>query len=525
MLFLSGQSLAQRLVSVTQFGAVSDAKNIGGVWVGTDNSQAINRCAAYCRANGLTMFFPKGNWGVASTIWLVNPDKDKLVQASITVVGSNRGAYRGQSTSANICVLKNFKPGKIVEVNKKNGVVKEPNIVPVLGISNGRQVHISGVGIQGTNKKDLICAVAIGNVSVMTSIENCSLNNLYAGTVFPGLRPSPNESVVDHDNGQLVVEQCTFDNAYNIVCAGTQPYVCEYRNNWFIFTKSAFTGNLITNCYEQSGGSHKFSSNNFGTLYKSGAESHDTVYFDLRGNEILVDSCRFETAYEREVPEVLIRQFPDGGQKRMERITFSNNTINFRNVSKNPSKYRPIIDTRSGNRMIIQGNYFQVTTATRIKANGAIFIGNTFLLMGGHNLSVVGDTHQLGGSAGNIAAGRYDFNHFIRQDSAVSISLPNDVQLQEDADYKLHKGQNAFEITEAGKKRIDAAKVKRLSITYKANDGAGIGFRAWGENRFNPPHGWLSENLTMISNKVRGKSDAGVDFVKTLKADYEAFKK
>ena len=104
MLFLSGQSIAQRLVSVTQFGAVSDAKKIGGVWVGTDNSQSINRCAAYCRANGLTMFFPKGNWGVASTIWLVNPDKDKLVQASITVVGSNRGAY-GDSQHRQIYVF------------------------------------------------------------------------------------------------------------------------------------------------------------------------------------------------------------------------------------------------------------------------------------------------------------------------------------------------------------------------------------------------------------------------------------
>jgi len=175
--------------------------------------------------------------------------------------------------------------------------------------------------------------------------------------------------------------------------------------------------------------------------------------------------------------------------------------------------------------MIIHGNCFQVTTATRIKANGAIFIGNTFLLMGGYNLSVVDDAHQLGGTAGNIAAGRYDFNHFIRKDSSVSISLPNGVRLKEDADYKLHKGQNTFEITKAGKIKIDAAKVTRLSITYKTNDAAGIGFKAWGENRFNPPHGWLSENLTMISNKVRGKTDAGVDFVKTLKADYETFKK
>ena len=136
-----------------------------------------------------------------------------------------------------------------------------------------------------------------------------------------------------------------------------------------------------------------------------------------------------------------------------------------------------------------------------------------------------GDAHQLGGSVGNIAAGRYDFNHFIRKDFSVSISLPSGVRLKEDVDYKLHKGKNTFEITNTGKTKIDTARVTCLSITYKANDAAGIGFKAWGENRFNPHHGWLSENLTMISNKVRGKTDTGVDFVKSFKADYEAFKK
>ena len=44
---------AAHLVSVEQFGAVADAKRVGQAWIGTDNSAALNKCAAYCRKNGL----------------------------------------------------------------------------------------------------------------------------------------------------------------------------------------------------------------------------------------------------------------------------------------------------------------------------------------------------------------------------------------------------------------------------------------------------------------------------------------
>lgn len=103
----------------------------------------------------------------------------------------------GQSTSSNLCVLRKFKPGRIVDVKKKDGVVKEPYIVPVLAVSNGRQVHIEGLGIQGSNKKDLICGVAIGNISILTSIKACSINNTYAGIVFPGI-----EAIAQRERGR-----------------------------------------------------------------------------------------------------------------------------------------------------------------------------------------------------------------------------------------------------------------------------------------------------------------------------------
>ncbi len=496
------------LVDVTKFGAVADAKRVDGVWVGTDNSKAINKCAAYCRANGLTMFFPKGNYGVGSTIWLTNPDEDGLKQASITVIGSNRGAYRGQSTCANICVLKSFKPGRIVEVRKKNGVTKEPYIVPVLAISNARQAHIEGIGIQGSSKKDLICGIAIGNISKLTSIRYCDINNTYAGIVFPGLRPSANESVKEGNNDLLVVEQSTFDNAYNIVCAGTQPFSCEYRNSQFICTRSVFTGKLVTNFYGHSRGSHKFSSNLFGT--GEDAVGQDTVYFDLHLNEITIDSCHFETGRSRNIPEVLVRQFPQGGAgTRRVRLSFTNNIVNFRNVDKNPSKHRPIIDTLTGNRIIFQGNNFSVGTAVRIKAYGAIFIGNVIRLNGPHDLQVNNEAQSLAGSAGNIKGGLYDFNHFIRSDSEVIVSLPNGKKLKKDVHYKVQKDMNAFGITEAGKAEIDAAKATHLLLSYRANDAAKVGFEAWGRNKFNAPYGWRSKDLTLIANKVIYKTDTG----------------
>ncbi len=515
--------LAQKLVDVTRFGAKPDAKKTAAGWVGTDNSKAINDCATHCRANNLTMYFPNGNYGVASTVWLTNPNIDNLRQASITVIGSNRGAFRGQSYSANICVLNNFKLGKVVEVRKKDGLVKEPYIVPVLGISNGMQVHIEGIGIQGQNEKDLICGIAIGNISQMTSVKNCSICNTYAGIVFPGLRPSPDKSVVEGNNDLLVVEQCTFDNAYNIVCGGTQPFACVYRSNFFRGTKSVFTGKLITNEYGQTRGSHKFSSNLFGT--GPGAKGEEVVYFDLLFNEVTIDNCHFEPGYKPATPQILIREYPKGGVSFFGfRLSFTNNMVNFANMSEGPDKYRPLFDTMVGNRMIIQGNHFQIGTATRLKAYGAVLIGNVFRLNGPHNLKIVDDKHPLVGSPGDIRRGLYDFNHFIRNDSDVTISLPNSsatgkTALKQGVDYRVNKDENAFEITKEGKKKIDKAKTNVVLISYNANDAAEVRFTAWGGNRLNPLHGWRSKDLTMIANKIVAKTDSGQFVEKELRID------
>lgn len=524
LIFIGGffnQCLAEYLVNVEQFGAVADAKKVNGVWTGTDNSPAFNKCAEYCRAKGLTMFVPKGDYGVASTVWLTNPEKDGKVQASLAVIGSNRGAFWGQSTSAKICVLKNFKPGKWVIVRKKNGTAKEPDIVPVLGISNGRQVSIEGICIQGNNKTDLICGVAIGNISQITSVKNCSISDTFAGLVFPGIRPSEKESVADGNsdievnsviegnNDLLVVEQCTLENSYNIVCAGTQPFACEYRNNSFHCIRSVFTGILITDFWGQSRGGHKFSSNLFGT--RGDSKTDDTVYFDLMFNEVTIDSCHFETSREdKAVPEVLLRAYPNGGISFLSmRFAFTNNVVNFMLVNRNPSKYRPLIDTMVGNRMIFSGNIFTVATAVRVKAYGAIFMGNTFQLAGPYNLDVVNDVHQLEGRPGNIAAGRYDFNHLIRKNSPVIIRIPDGNTLKEGADYEVTKEENAFKITEQGKAIIDDANAVKLFISYKANDAAQVRFEAWGGNTFNPPYGWWCQDLTMIANKIIGKTDDG----------------
>lgn len=509
ILVVAGHSFAQQLVSVTKFGAVADAKKAGGVWVGTDNSKAINKCAAYCRANGFTMFFPKGDYGVASTIWLTDPNQDGLKQASVSVVGSNQGAFLDQSTSARICVLKSFKPGRMVTVRKNDGsFVREPDIVPVIAISNGRQVHIQGLCIQGTNRKDLIAGVAIGNRSIMTSIKNCSFDKLYAGLVFPGIRPSSNENINEGNNDLLLVEHCTFDNAYNIVCGGTQPFACEYRSNLFFCSRSVFTGKLIINFLRNSRGSHKFSSCIFQTALNS--EGEDTVYFDLEINEITIDNCHFETTYSRDIPEIIIRQYPGGGLYKVNRIALTNSTINFAYVDKNPIKYRPIIDTFMGSKMIIQGNTFYLGTATRIKANNAIFIGNSFQLYGPYNLDVVNDVHFLYSSDGDIVEGTYDFNHFVRKDSEIKMSLLDGQTLKSGVDYLVLKDKNAFKIRAAGKKKIDKAKQNRLLISYKANDASQISFEAWGGNTYNQSRGgFRSKDLIMIGNKIVGRKDTG----------------
>ncbi len=506
-------------VSVTRFGAVADAKRIDGQWVGTDNAQAFNKCAAYCRATGLTMLVPKGNYGVASTVWLTNPGLDGNEQAAISVTGSNLGAFRRQSKSANICVLKDFKPGKIIEVKKKDGIVKEPHTVPVLAISNGRQVHIQGLGIQGSNKNDLICGVAMGNGSQMTSIKNCSLENTYVGIMFPGLRPSLSESVKDGNNDLLVVELCTFNNIYNIVCAGTQPCACEYRNNSFKCSRSIFTGNLVTNYYGQSEGSHKFILNLFGT----GCDflEDEVVYFDLMNNNITIDNCHFETScLQRQIPEILIRCFPNGGASyQTSRVAFTNNTVNFANQYKNPSKYTPLIDMLAGNKTIVQGNRFNVGTAVRIKSYGGIFIGNAFKLAAAHNLEIKDDVQALATGDENVREGLYDFNHFIRSDSKVIISLPNGTILKEHVDYKVRKDLNAFEITAAGKDEINAAKANKVLITYTANDASRIVFQAWDKNKLSPPNGWSSKDLIFIGNKVVGRTDDGNFIERELRAE------
>jgi hypothetical protein len=508
-LFLN-QCCAEYLVNVEQFGALADAREINGVWIGTDNSAALNKCAAYCRAKGLTMFFPKGNYGVASTVWLTNPDLDGSRVSQISVTGSNLCAFRGQPWSANICVLKGFKAGRIVEAKKTDGIVKEPNLVPVLGISTGMQVHIQGIGIQGTNKNDLVCGIAIGNVSDLVSVRNCSIEDIYAGIVFPGLRQSQGDSVYDRNNDLLVVEQCTFNNIYNIVCAGTQPFACEYRNNLFVCSRSVFTGTLITNFIRQTAGSHKFSSNLFGT----GCDflEQKVIYFDLMFNNVAIDNCHFETGCpQRQIPETLIRCCPKGGVSYQTlRLSFTNNIVNFANQYRYPSQDTPLFDTLIGNRMIVQGNSVNVATAVRIKSYGGIFIGNAFRLVGAaHNLEIKDEAHQVTTEDGKVHEGLYDFNHFIRKDSPVTIRIPDGNTLREDIDYKIVKEENAFNITERGKLIIDEAKAKILLISYKANDAAQIRFEAWGGNTFNPPNGWWCQDLAMIANKVVSKTDDG----------------
>ena len=506
----------QRLVSVEKFGAIADAKKMGEVWIGTDNSKAMNRCAAYCRSKGLTMFLPRGNYGVASTLWLTNPDADGLVQASLTIIGSNLGAYRGQSTSANICVLKNFKAGRIIDIHKKDKVVKEPYLVPVLAINNGRQVHIKGIGIQGGKISDYVSGVAIGNVSILVSLENVSICKIFAGLVFPGIKSSPESHAKEGDNALIVVEQSTFDNYYNIVCAGTQSFACEYRSNKFACVRSIFTGTLITNEYGQTRGSHKFSSNLFGTL-KTDPEK-PVVYFDLSVNEMTIDNCHFESGWLRKIPEVVVRSASTGGvTKRTERLNFTNNMVNLSNHYDIATKEKPLIDIFSGNRAVFQGNSFSVAMPLRIKAKGALFIGNSIRLRGRDNFKVTSERHVLLDQIGNIRHGLYDFNHFIRKDSNVKIALPDGQFLKSKLHYKVEKDKNAFYITVEGKKIIDKAGTNRLLVSYFANDAAKIGFEAWGGNRLNPPHGWRSQKMTFIGNKLIYKTDAGTVLEKELK--------
>jgi hypothetical protein len=509
LFFGQTEALAEKfIVDVTAYGAVADAKKVDGRWVGTDNAAALNRCAAYCRAQGLTMFFPKGDYGVASTVWLTDPKSDGLRQAALSIICSNRGAYLDQHTSANICVLTNFSPGRTLDVKKEKGTAREPVPVPVLAVSNGRQVHVEGLGIQGNNFRDLICGFAVGNVSQLTTLKNCSVFNLYAGVMFPGLRDTENESVREANNDLLVIEQSTFRNTYNIICAGTQPFSCEYRSSVFGCTRSVLTGTLITNLWGQSGGSHKFSSCLFGTGEYSKDEA--TVYFDLQHNAVTIDSCQFETNVKKEIPDVLIRRFPNGGVgMAASRFAFTNNIVNFTFVEKNPDKFRPLIDEMSGARMLFQSNTFRTGSAVRIKSDGGIFIGNIFYLGGEADLDVAADKHPLAGAKGDIQSGRYDFNHFIRKDSEPVFSLPGGQVLKRGTDYKIQLDENAFTITEEGKAKIDKEAADCVLIHYKANDASGVKLKAWGGDRFNPPDGWRSRNLTLIANKVVYKTDTG----------------
>ena len=514
------ESIALKLVSVVKFGATADARKVGDVWLCSDNSDAINKCASYCRARGLTMFFPKGNYGVASTIWLTNPDADGLRQASLTVVGSNLGAYRGQSTSSNICVLKDFKPGRIVDIRKKDKSVKEPYLVPVVAISNGRQVHIKGIGIQGGRMSDYISGVAIGNISVLVSLENVSICHIFAGLVFPGIKSSPETHAREGDNALIVVEQSTFDNYYNIVCAGTQSFACEYRSNKLACVRSIFTGTLITNEYRQTRGSHKFSSNLFGTLKATPEES--VVYFDLSVNEITIDNCHFESGWLRKVPEVIVRSAATGRPtKRIERLNFTNNMVNLSNHYDMPTRENPLIDIFSGNRAIFQGNSFNVAMPLRIKAKGALFIGNSIRLRGQDNFKVSFERHTLSGKTGNITGGWYGLNHFARKNSAIKLTLPSGTVLKENVEYSFDYDKNAFNILPRGKETIAKAQVSFVMAEYQANNSGRMQFEAWGANTFNPPYGWKSRNLSLIGNKIIGKDDKGNYFEKELKQLYK----
>lgn len=494
-------------ISVKKFGAVADARKVNNKWIGTDNSIAFNQCAAYCRKNGNTMYIPKGDYGVASTVWLTNPEIDGHKQASITMVGPNLGAYRNQSDSANICVLQHFKAGKIINVKKDYGFQNEPDIIPTLGISNGRQVHIRGIGIKGNNLNDLVCGIAIGNVSWLVSVRNSSIYGTYAGVVFPGIRSNlKNNNIIEGDNNLLVIEQCTFDNIYNIVCGGTQPYSCEYRSNRFVCSKSVFTGTLVTNEFGHSRGSHKFSSNLFG----SDEKSTDIVYFDLHLNEVTIDSSHFEPGFIPDMPQTLIRCIPNGGvRNRGGKLSFTNNIVNFRNMKKSPAKFRPLFDTMIGNRMVVQGNTFRLGGATRIKAYGAVFVGNVFKLYGETDVKVNLDAHLLAGKIGNIMMGEYDFNHFIRADSIVEILLEDKKKLTPREDFNINKQANTFTITKKGKQKIDKSNSNYVYITYEANDASEIRFLARGHGQRNPPHGWESRDLTMISNKLVYRYDNG----------------
>jgi len=166
--------------------------------------------------------------------------------------------------------------------------------------------------------------------------------------------------------------------------------------------------------------------------------------------------------------------------------------------------------------MIFQGNMFMIGTASRIKANGAIFIGNTFRLYGPYDLKIDQEDHELEGLPGNVTPGKYDFNHFIRPDSQAVISLPDGQVLEDVNDYKVIKEENCFEITKEGRAKIDKAKTNHVKISYWANDADKIRFSSWGASSHMPPKGWQSENLTMLANKLLGKDGQGQVLEKEL---------
>jgi hypothetical protein len=171
-------------------------------------------------------------------------------------------------------------------------------------------------------------------------------------------------------------------------------------------------------------------------------------------------------------------------------------------VKRNPSKLQPLFDVMTGSPMIIQGNHFRVATAVRIKAPGAVLIGNAFHLGGPYKLAVDDERYTMAGDPGNIVPGRYDFSHFIRPDSGAIIRAASGTTLTRGEHYHVLPVENAFEITAVGKKELDRSGTADLLVSYTANDAGHVGFQAWGENGFNPPGGWRSRELTLLANKI-----------------------
>jgi hypothetical protein len=516
--------LADHIVSIEEFGAVADAKVVSNIWRGTDNAPAINACAAYCREYNLTMLIPTGRYGVASTVWLTNPEIDGHLQSPLTVIGSSRSSFLDQTDQQSvICVLGNFAAGHDVIVTKSDGSkVAEPDIVPVLGIKNGRQVHVQGITVIGNNYEDYLCAAGIGNVCQVTTFENCSFIRLYAGIVFPCFRdPAQYNNVKDANNDLLVVEQSTLRNKYNIVCAATQPFSCEYRNSSFECYKSILTGTLITSYNKLTRGSHKFSSNLLCSRAENGYEDEVAIYFDLSLQDITIDSNHFETCQPKTVGETVIRCYPRGGFLcNVQRIAVTNNYFNL-NFITTASPDAPLIDTLACNPMLVQGNTFQIRAAAWIKAYGAVFIGNSFNLSGAVCSSAIAEKNfGLSRTAGSVAVGPYSLTHRVENPSSVVLTCNSRRNvLLPGVDFKVNANGNlnTFTLTSTGKTKVEKWGASALDAEYIANDSGGILFK-----NFNPAtFQWSSGQLTLIGNKLFGKNSTGKFFTETIRSDCE----